>query len=211
MKRALIILLSIIMLTLSLVACGKNGDVPNGMKVANDKSNGFYTMYVPENWEVIETASNVTLAQAQVSELKTNKLTAVTVNAMFWQMDQNYETKDEAYNGFFTSYDEQMKETFGEENYHPLGEVANSPYYEGAKEYTYVAKYGDIYYKYVVTVIAYNKIYYAITFNFPQSNLKVDAAGTITPTENYEKADFDYIKSYNSAIDDIVSNFKPLK
>ena len=163
-KRILIVLLSVLILSLSLVACGKNGDVPDGMKVASNDKNGFYTMYVPENWEVIETSSNVTLAQAQVKELSTNKLTAVTVNAMFWQMDKSYENKDEAYNSFFESYNNQMKKTFGEENYHPQGEVANSPYYEGAKEITYVAKYDNIYYKYVATIIAYKQMYYAITF-----------------------------------------------
>ena len=43
------------------------------------------------------------------------------------------------------------------------------------------AKYGDIYYKYNMTVIIHNQIYYVITFNFPQSNLTKDADGNLKP------------------------------
>ena len=62
-KRVVAIVFSIIILCLCLASCNKS-DVPNGMKEAQDETNAFYTMYVPENWVVIETASNVTFAQA---------------------------------------------------------------------------------------------------------------------------------------------------
>ena len=212
-KKIAIVIFAVIILSMTLVACGNNGEVPKGMKVASDKSNGFYTMYVPENWLVIETGSNVTLAQAQEKELNTNKLAAVTVNSMFWQMDAETVKKatEEKYSSFFATYAEQIKDTFGESNFHPQGEPTASSYYEGAQQYTYIARKDNIYYEYIVTIIVHNQMYYAITFTFPQSNLVVDKDGNLTPTESYDKADFDYIKNYNDAVSDIVSNFKPLK
>ena len=212
-KKIVAVIFAVIILSMTLVACGNNGDVPKGMKVASDDSNGFYIMYVPENWLVTETGSNVTLAQSQEKELKTNKLAAVTVNSMFWQMDAETvkKTAEEKYASFFATYNEQIKNTFGEERFHPQGEPAASAYYEGAQEFTYIAKYDDIYYKYVVTIIVHNQMYYAITFNFPQSNLEVDKDGNLTPTESYDKAEFDYVKNYSDSVSDIVSNFKPLK
>lgn len=208
-KRVISVIFAVVILSLVLVSCGNKSDAPKGMKLASDESNGFYTMYVPENWVIIETGSNVTFAQAQKKELRTDKLAPATVNAMFWQKDQNYETNEQAYEAFFQEYNSQMKKTFGEENFFPQGEPSPSAHYEGAMEYTYVAKYDNIYYKYIATIILHKQNYYAVTFNFPQSNLtikdnKIEAG-------KYEDAKFEYAEEYKDAVSDVVSNFKPLK
>lgn len=212
-KRVIAIVFSIIILTLCLASC-KKSDVPDGMKEAQDKTNAFYTMYVPENWVVIETASNVTLAQARDKILGSSDLRAVTVNAMFWGIESDLlgdEKKPEAYKAFYEKYQEDMKETFKEfYNLTNLEEDNTSPYREDARVYSFVACYDNIYYKYNMTVIIHNQMYYVITFNFPQNNVSVNENGEIVKTEKWEDAKFDDDK-YKSEIEDVVSNFKPEK
>ncbi len=213
-KRVLLVVLSVVILAMSLVACGKTSDIPKGMKVASEKNNAFYTMYVPEDWQIIETNSNVTLAQAKDNILGTTELKAVTVNAMFWGIDSSLlgeEKKEDAYKAFYEKYQSDMKGTFEEfYNLTNLEEAHSSKYREGAKEYSFVAMFGNIYYKYYMTVIVHNQMYYAITFNFPQNNIKLDDNGNIVKSESWEDADFDDNR-YSASIEDIVVNFKPEK
>lgn len=212
-KRILATIFSIIILTICLASCGKS-DVPDGMKEAQDETNAFYTMYVPENWVVIETNSNVTLAQARDKILGSSDLRAVTVNAMFWGIETELlgeEKKPEAYKTFYQKYQNDMKLTFSEfYNLTNLEEDNTSPYREDAKEYSFIACYDGIYYKYNMTVIIHNQMYYAITFNFPQNNISVDENGGVVKTEKWEDAKFDDDK-YDAEIEDVVSNFKPEK
>lgn len=200
--------LATVLLIIPLASCGRDTDVPKGMKKAS--STEFYTMFVPENWYVVETNSDVTLAQAKTDVLGTTELEPVTVNAMFWSVDQAFWGEDkasEAQAEFYKKYGDDMKGTFAEFVHI---ETKESGYYTGAYEYTFGAKYGDIYYKYNMTVIIHNQIYYVITFNFPQSNLTQDKDGNITPSESFEAAEFEDSK-YADAIEDVVSNFKPQK
>lgn len=205
-KRIILLVLAAILLVLPLTACGKNTDVPKGMKKASNTE--FYTMFVPEDWYVVETNSDVTLAQSKSNILGTTELEPVTVNAMFWSVDKELWGKDdEAQAAFYKKYEEDMKGTFSEFTHI---ETKESGYYTGAKEHTFGAKYGDIYYKYNMTVIIHNQIYYVITFNFPQSNLTKDENGNLKPSESFDKAEFDDSR-YADAIEDVVSNFKPEK
>lgn len=213
-KRVLAIVFSILLLVICLASCGKGTDVPKGMKEAQDKTNAFYTMYVPENWVVIETNSNVTLAQARDKILGSSDLKAVTVNAMFWGIENELlgeEKKPEAYKTFYEKYQEDMKATFKEfYNLTNLEEDNASPYREDARVYSFVACYDNIYYKYNMTVIIHNQMYYVITFNFPQNNVTVGQDGNLVKTEKWEDAKFDDDK-YKAEIEDVVSNFKPIK
>ena len=207
-KRIIFVVISILLLVLPLISCGKDTDVPDGMIKASKTE--FYTMFVPENWYVVETNSDATLAQSKVDVLGTTELEPVTVNAMFWSIDQSLWGEDkqaEAQAEFYKKYQEDMKGTFADFTHI---ETKDSGYYTGAKEYTFGAKYGDIYYKYNMTVIIHNQIYYVITFNFPQSNLKRDADGKITPSESFEAAEFEDSK-YADEIESVISNFKPEK
>lgn len=205
-KKIILILLSALLLIFPLCACGRETDVPKGMKKAS--STEFYTMFVPENWYVVETNSDVTLAQSKVDVLGTTELEPVTVNAMFWSIDQALWGKDdEAHAEFYKKYEEDMKGTFSDFTHI---ETKDSAYYTGAKEHTFGAKYGDIYYKYNMTVIIHNQIYYVITFNFPQSNLTKDADGKIKPSESFDKAEFED-KKYADEMENVISNFKPEK
>lgn len=207
-KKIILVLLSLLLLVLPLCACGRTTDVPKGMKKAS--STEFYTMFVPENWYVVETNSDVTLAQVKVDVLGASELEPVTVNAMFWSIEESLwgEDKQEAAQAeFYKKYQEDMKGTFSEFTHI---ETKESAYYTGAKEHTFGAKYGDIYYKYNMTVIIHNRIYYVITFNFPQSNLEKDKDGKIKPSESFDKAEFEDSK-YSDEIEDVVSNFKPQK
>lgn len=212
-KRVVAIVFSIIILCLCLSSCNQS-DVPNGMKEAQDETNAFYTMYVPENWVVIETASNVTFAQARDKILGTSDLRPVTVNAMFFGIDSSLvgnDKRDEAHKVFYEKYQEDMKESFKEfYNLTNLEENHTSPYREDARAYLFVACADNIYYKYNMTVIIHNQMYYVITFNFPQNNVTIDETGEIVKTEKWEDAKFDDDK-YKAEIEDVVSNFKPKK
>lgn len=207
-KRIVLVFLALVLLSLSLASCGRELDVPKGMKKAS--STEFYTMFVPENWYVVETNSDVTLAQSKVEVMGTTELEPVTVNAMFWSIDQSLWGEDkqaEAQDTFYKKYIEDMKGTFADFTHI---ETKESGYYTGATEHTFGAKYGDIYYKYNMTVIIHNQIYYVITFNFPQSNLKRDSEGKITPSASFDEAEFEDSK-YADDIENVVSNFKPQK
>ena len=205
-KKIILVVLALLLLALPLASCGKKTDVPKGMIKASKTE--FYTMFVPEDWYVVETNSDVTLAQSKSNVLGTTELEPVTVNAMFWSIDQALWGKnDEAQAEFYKKYQEDMKGTFSSFTHI---ETKNSGYYEGATEHTFGAKYGDIYYKYHMTVIIHNQIYYVITFNFPQSNLKKGSDGKIVPSESFNAAEFDDSK-YADEIEKVVSNFKPEK
>ncbi len=205
-KKIILSVLAVLLLILPLASCGKEGDVPKGMKTASKTE--FYTMYVPEDWYVVETNSDVTLAQSKSNVLGTTELEPVTVNAMFWSIDQALWGKDsEAQAEFYKKYQEDMKGTFSDFTHI---ETKESGFYAGASEHTFGAKYGDIYYKYNMTVIIHNQIYYVITFNFPQSNITRDKDGKITPSESFEAAEFDDSR-YADDVENVVSNFKPEK
>ena len=207
-KRVLAIVFSILMLVICFASCGKNTDVPKGMKLAvadGEKENPTYTMYVPEEWEVIPTGSNATLAQAKDKFLNSPILSQVTVNATVWGIDNSVAgDNDKAFKKYFEDYQTDMKATFDE--FYVLTDLSaeapvnTSPYREDAREYVTASRFGDVYYKYHITVIIYNASYYVITFTFPQNNLD--------KIEKWEDAKFDDDK-YSDEIEDIVSNFKP--
>lgn len=195
-----------------MVGCGKETDVPDGMKLASNEENKFYTMYVPEDWYVIETGSNVTLAQAQSKQMGgTTSLEPVTVNAMIFGISDpeliGSDNIDKSCAEYYKTYQEQMAGTFKEfYNLTNLDEAHASPYREDARAYSFVALYNNIYYKYYMTVIVRGQTYYVITFNFPQNNVEADKDGKLIKTE-YEKAEFDD-GDYNDEIKDVVSSFK---
>lgn len=102
MKRTIAIVISVIFIALALVSCKKNTDVPEGMYLATD--NTFYTMFLPEGWEKIETGTDVTLGQATTGK---DKLNNVTVNALYWTItaeEIDGESDEDRANRLFDEY-----------------------------------------------------------------------------------------------------------
>ncbi len=63
MKKIISLFFAVLMLV-SLAACGAEGDVPLGMKLASNREIVDYTLYIPEDWVII---SQKGMTQAQVS------------------------------------------------------------------------------------------------------------------------------------------------
>lgn len=122
MKKIIAIIFSVALIALTLVSCNKETDVPEGMFLGTD--NDFYTMFLPEGWEKIETGTDVTFAQA-VSD---DKLTNVTVNALYWTIsseDVDGETDEEKEERLFNEYYERYKGQLTGE-YDQLGDGAKT-------------------------------------------------------------------------------------
>lgn len=229
MKRFIAISISVIFLVLALASCGKDTDVPKGMKICEE--NDFYTMFVPESWEVIETNSDFGLAQATSKTIvgTTGDLSNVTVNSVYYLISDKGvegETNEERNNRLFDDYFNKLKSQLTGE-FDQVGDGSDANTNNGlfkefsaseprdftlgessAREYVYTAKYGDLYYKYYTNVIIHEQNYYVITFNFPQ-NVRQEG-GEIVKDTSIEDVSFND-SQYKEDMQSIVDNFIPKK
>ena len=213
MKRILALSLCLIIISLGLVACGGDSEVPKGMKRAKEDSK-MYTLYVPESWVEIETNSDEALVQAKPEGVMGSaKLKPETVNAMIFAINDSIlndekltkeEKTEKAFSEYISEYKAQLGGVFTE-----ISEFAEeeSVRDDSAKTYVFTAKHNKIYYKYYMNVIVSSGYYFVVTFNFPQSNLALNEDESIKETTSVENAEFsdgDYLE----IMDEIVENFK---
>ncbi|MBQ7353449.1 MAG: hypothetical protein IJW54_05535 [Clostridia bacterium] len=201
MKKLGLLIGALALICIMLVSCGESSDVPDGMMQAS--CSDFYTLYVPDSWQINQSTEAVVSAQPHESE-RTN------VSVMYWSTSQGYSTHAD----FIKEYKAQLDLAFTGVTFIEEGTKSElglrypnkdtngndiSPY--DAKDYVYVAKLGKLWYKYHVTVAIDRGIFYVVTYTFLQDN----------PQTEYEKIDdvkFSSYDSYRSTIKDISSAFK---
>lgn len=213
MKKVISLILCVLALSLALVACGGDSEIPDGMKRAKENSK-IFTLYVPENWVEIETNSDVALVQAQTQGmLDSARLQPESVNAMAWPISEsilkdatlNSEQKiEKAYQSYISDYKSQLGGAFTEVSEFTEGVSAR----EDGRAYIFTAKHNKIYYKYYMNVIVSGSYYYTLTFNFPQKNLEEDKEnGGFKETVGVDKATF-ADSDYAEIMNEIVKYFK---
>ena len=201
MKKLLVLFGAMALVCIMLVSCGNDSEVPDGMMQAS--SSDFYTLYVPDSWQINQSNEAVVSAQPHESE-RTN------VSVMYWSTSQGYSTHAD----FITEYKAQLDLAFTNVKFISEGAKSElglrypnkdtngnniSPY--DAKDYVYVAKLGKLWYKYHISVAIDRGVFYVVTYTFMQDN----------PQTDYEKLDsvtFSSYDSYRSTITDISSAFK---
>lgn len=202
MRRIAILIGVLALMCVMLVSCGgSDGEAPDGMKQASSSS--FYTLFVPDSWQVNQSTESVASAQPSSAE-RTN------VSVMYWQKSSDCSTHEQ----FLAEYKAQLEQAFSSVKFLQEGAKSElglrypskdtngndiSPY--DAKDYVYVAKMGKLWYKYHVSVALDRGVFYVVTYTFMQDN----------PETVYETADevtFGSYDSYRSTITDISSAFK---
>ncbi len=212
MKRVLALILSILALSLSLVACGGD-DAPKGMKRANADSK-LYTLYVPEDWKEFDTGTDMAFVQAQASSVTGNSnLQPESVSAMAWPISESIlenaeltaeQRVEKAYEKYLEDYKQQLGKDYSEPS--EITEVESVR--EDGKTYVFTAKQIGVYWKCYVNVIVSGSYYYVVTFNFPQKNLEEDKEnGGFKETIGVENATF-ADENYKDAMNQIMTEFK---
>ena len=64
MKKAFLIIFSLITLCLFIGSCGNSSDVPEGMKLASDTSKVYYSLFIPNEWIIDSSTDKITSAHA---------------------------------------------------------------------------------------------------------------------------------------------------
>lgn len=213
MKRIIALSLCLIVISIGLVACGGDSEIPKGMKRAKEDSK-LYTLYVPESWVEIETNSDAALVQAKPEGVMGSaKIRPETVNAMVWGVsdkiltDKNLDAEariNKAFESFIEEYKAQLNGAFTEISEFSAEETVRE---DDARAYVFTAKHNKIYYKYYVNVIVANSYYYVVTFNFPQNNLTLNDDGGFNEMETIADAKFSD-DEYLEIMDEIILNFK---
>ena len=213
MKRILVLSLCLIIVSIGLVACGGDSEIPKGMKRAKEDSK-LYTLYVPESWVEIETNSDAALVQAKPEGVMGSaKIKPETVNAMVWGVSEKILNDKEldaearinkAFETYISEYKSQLNGAFTEISEFSEEETVRD---DDARAYVFTAKHNKIYYKYYMNVIVSSGYYYVVTFNFPQSNLTLNEDGGFNESASLADAKFSD-DEYREIMDEIILNFK---
>lgn len=154
--KKIALLLAVLILALSLAACGEQSDVnvPNGMQLCtNDVIN--YNLFVPEEWT--PSISTGAVGAYCSAEDPTN------VSVMAWNVDSSM-TLDAWWDGYVSDFELVFDEmTVVSEETTTLGDVA-------AKKYTYTAKLGEHEYYYVQCACIHWSMVYVLTFTSTPEN-----------------------------------------
>ena len=212
MKKTIAVILCVLALSLTLVACADD-EAPKGMKRANADSK-IYTLYVPEDWVEIDNGTDMAYVQAQASSVTGNSnLQPESVNAMAWPISENILKSTEltgeekiakAYEAYLSDYKAQLGANFADPS--EITEVESVR--QDGKTYVFTAKQLGIYWKYYMNVIVDGGYYYVVTFNFPQKNLVEDKEnGGFKESASVSEATF-ADGDYKDAMNDIMKEFK---
>lgn len=163
MKKIIALLLAIVSLVLILASCGKNSDIPDGMKRASDTRIVDYELFVPESW-IVDTPSfsaneDEDVQMLAVSMAHVSKSDRSNISIAQWNTTINTSTI----------------ELWWENEYKPditniLGATITNEGEEmiidgkSAKKYEYSAKIGENTYKYMVVSTIRNGSIYVMTY-----------------------------------------------
>ena len=168
-KRILSLLFVIISLTVVLASCGKDSDIPEGMKRASDTKIVDYELFVPEAW-IVDTPSfssnddkdikKLAVSMAHVSTSDRSNIsvaqwntTANTSNVDLW-WENEYKPEITSILGATITLEDKELIIDG----------------KSAKKYEYSAKIGETTYKYMVCATVSNGSIYVITYTSNEEN-----------------------------------------
>lgn len=168
-KRILSILFVILSLTFVLASCGKDSDIPEGMKRASDTKIVDYELFVPEDW-IVDTPSfsssdDDDIKRLAVSMAHVSNSDRSNISVAQWNVTANTSTVEE----------------WWEKEYKPditsvLGATVTLEDDEtiidgkSAKKYEFSAKLGETTYKYMVCATVRNGSIYVITYTSNEEN-----------------------------------------
>ena len=184
MKKTLITLLFVILsLTFVLASCGKDGNVPDGMKRASDTRIVDYELFVPEGW-IVDTPSfssneDDEVKMLAVSMAHVSKSDRSNISVAQWNVTANTSDID----------------TWWENEYKPditsvLGATISKEGEEliidgkTAKKYEFSAKIGDTTYKYMVAATVRSGSIYVITYTSNEENYEKNLEDVSSILEN---------------------------
>jgi len=196
MKKILALML-VLSFCLCLFACGDDGDVPSGMKLASKEDNIDYKLFVPDNgsdgWIVSQATSTTTQAFASNSD-RTN----VIVNQ--WNITENTKTVDEWWKNEYkpqvfkagaVQKPEIEKNEDGTEGVNVT--LGGKP----GKKFVYTGLVGDAHFRYDVYACVANGSIYVIHVTYMEDG-----------DPNSDKATFSAVESRKTEIEAIIGNFR---
>ncbi len=100
MKKTIALFLIALLPLLLFASCGKDddGEVPYGMKLASDTAVVDYSLFVPEDWEIV-TAAGMTMAQVSFAD-STNVVVTHHSNSTYPEYSDPKEILDEYYQDY---------------------------------------------------------------------------------------------------------------
>lgn len=150
LKRTIPII-ALMFVFIALVSCGKNTDVPAGMKLASDTTIVDYSLFVPESW-VIDRHDGATMAH--VSDTDRSSVTVAQ-----WNITEDIKNFDM----WWDDYKKQMNEALGEITVQTEAEKGALDG-KAAQRYVYTAKRGETTYTFDLTVCAKGGSMYILTY-----------------------------------------------